>query len=107
MQTLSVKELAAWLADNAREAPMLLDVREVGEFGYCAIAGSVNIPMGSVPARLDELDPQRQIVCVCHHGMRSAQVAMFLASRGYGKVLNLSGGIDAWSRQVDPTVPVY
>lgn len=107
MQTLTVKELAAWLADRGREPPVLLDVREGVEFGYCAIAGSLSMPMASVPLRLDELDPAREIVCICHHGARSAQVAMFLARHGYGQVLNLAGGIDAWARQVDPSLPVY
>jgi peptidyl-prolyl cis-trans isomerase SurA len=68
----------------------------------------LSIPMGDVPARLAELDPDRPIACLCHHGVRSAQVAGFLEQRhGFASVTNFSGGIDAWSVQVDATVPRY
>ena len=107
MQNLTAPALAEWLADTSRPAPVLLDVREPWEIEAAKIAGSVPIPMRDIPARSEELDDEEQIVCVCHHGARSANVAMFLESRGFTKVFNLQGGIDAWSRQVDSTVPTY
>lgn len=107
MQNLTASALAEWLADTTRGAPVLLDVREPWEIETAKIAGSLSIPMREIPARSEELDDEAQIVCVCHHGARSAQVAMFLESRGYRNVFNLQGGIDAWSRQVDPSIPTY
>jgi len=70
-------------------------------------ASTLNLPMGQVPQRLTELDPAQPILCICHHGMRSAQVVAFLERAGYGSVYNLAGGIDAWSAKVDPAVPRY
>jgi rhodanese-related sulfurtransferase len=107
MQNLTPPALAEWLADEARPAPVLLDVREPWEIATATIAGYVSIPMGEIPARSEELDDEAPIVCICHHGARSANVAMFLESRGFKHVFNLYGGIDAWSRQVDASVPTY
>ena len=107
MRTLSAPELAAWLADPARPAPLVLDVREPWEVATVALPGSVAIPMGQITTRADELDTARPVVCLCHHGMRSMQVAGYLERRGFSDVWNLTGGIDAWSRQVDPSVPTY
>jgi rhodanese-related sulfurtransferase len=95
------------LIDASNPAPLLLDVREPNEFAYCHIEGALHIPMGQIVSRLDEIDAEREIVVVCHHGMRSFQVAQFLESQGYGRVINLSGGIDAWARDVDPSIPKY
>ena len=67
----------------------------------------LTIPMGTIPARLDELDPAQPIACLCHHGGRSMQVASFLQARGYAHVANIAGGIDAWSIERDPQVPRY
>lgn len=92
--------------DNGEDL-LLLDVREPSERQYCAIDGSTHIPMGEIPARMGELDPDKEIVVYCHHGMRSFQVAAFLMGRGYDKVINLAGGIDAWSLTIDPDVPRY
>ncbi|MCX7228006.1 MAG: rhodanese-like domain-containing protein [Burkholderiales bacterium] len=107
MRTLSAPELAAWLADPARPAPLVLDVREPWEVATVALPGSVAIPMGQITTRADELDTARPVVCLCHHGMRSMQVAGYLERRGFSDVWNLTGGIDAWSRQVDPSSPTY
>jgi rhodanese-related sulfurtransferase len=63
--------------------------------------------MGQVPTRIESLPRNRPVVVYCHHGMRSAQVAAFLLSQGYGPVYNLTGGIDAWSTQIDPALPRY
>ena len=107
IEQIQAQDLAAWLADESREKPFLLDVREPWEFAQCSIEGAVSMPMGGVPARTEELDAGRDVVCICHHGMRSHQVAMFLASRGFERVFNLSGGVHAWAEQVDPKMPTY
>ncbi len=107
MQNLTAPALAEWLADSSRPAPILLDVREPWEVATAHIAGALDIPMRDIPARSEELDDEAQIVCICHHGARSANVAMFLEGRGFKHIFNLQGGIDAWSRQVDPKVPLY
>ncbi|MBV8208132.1 MAG: sulfurtransferase [Acidobacteria bacterium] len=86
---------------------VLLDVREPHEISTARIAGSLNIPMGEIPNRLQELDPEQHIVVVCHRGIRSANVAAWLQRQGFEQVQSMSGGIDRWSRVVDPTVPVY
>lgn len=104
---MSAPELAARLADDSRARPVLLDVREPWEFSTCAIAGSTPMPMQSVPARLQELDDDAEIVCVCHHGGRSMQVAAFLERQGFTNVTNLTGGVHAWALQVDPSMPTY
>lgn len=107
MQEMTAPELAAWLADGSRAAPVLLDVREQWEFQTCHLENALPIPMHAIPARKQELDPDAAIVCICHHGARSFQVAAFLERQGFDKVINLSGGIDAWARQVDPSMPTY
>jgi rhodanese-related sulfurtransferase len=86
---------------------VVLDVREPGEIAIARFPNSLNIPMNDVPARLSELDPSSEIVVVCHHGVRSAHVAAYLAHNGFARVLNLRGGIDAWSIAVDSSVPRY
>jgi rhodanese-related sulfurtransferase len=107
MKSISAPDLSRWLADNERTPPLLLDVREPWEQRICAIAGSQAMPMQQIPSRFGLLDPAQAIVCVCHHGGRSAQVAMYLQRQGYEDVYNLAGGVDAWARQVDPSMPVY
>jgi rhodanese-related sulfurtransferase len=107
MRNLSPVELAAWLADPARDKPLLLDVREPWEFRTCRIESSRLVPMREVPARVAEIDPEAEVVVICHHGVRSLQVAHFLARQGYERVHNLAGGVAAWARLVDPAMPVY
>lgn len=99
-------QLAEWLADESRPAPVLLDVREPWEFELCHLEGAQHIPMHLVPVRCDELNPDQDIVVICHHGARSFQVAMFLENKGFG-VQNLSGGVEAWATEVDPTMRRY
>jgi rhodanese-related sulfurtransferase len=86
---------------------VVLDVREPEEVAVARLKGSLHIPMGDIPGRLHELDPDADIVVYCHHGIRSASVAAFLTQREFTSVANLSGGIDAWSQTVDPSVPRY
>jgi rhodanese-related sulfurtransferase len=107
MKQISAPELAAWLSDAAREKPVLLDVREPWEFARARIAGAQLVPMREGPGRLAEIDPGKPVVAICHHGGRSMQVALFLEKAGYNNVHNLVGGVDAWSRMVDPAVPLY
>jgi rhodanese-related sulfurtransferase len=107
MNQITPAQLAAWLADAGRAQPLLLDVREPWEWQTARIEGARHIPMREVPARIAELDPAREVVAICHHGGRSLQVALFLEKNGFAKVHNLQGGVDAWSRTVDPAVPVY
>lgn len=107
MNQITADQLKAWLDDPARTPPVLLDVRETWEFEKCHIAGSKLVPMRTIPARIDELDRDAATVVICHHGARSFQVAMFLAQQGFGALHNLTGGVDAWARQVDPAMPTY
>jgi len=86
---------------------LLLDVREPMEREYARIEPSLHIPMQEVPGRLGELARDRTIVVYCHSGGRSSLVAGFLEQQGYAHVVNLRGGIDAWSTDVDPNVPRY
>jgi rhodanese-related sulfurtransferase len=85
----------------------MLDVREPEEIAQAPFPGAIQIPMGDVPSRVSELDPDAEWVIVCHHGIRSAQVAMYLARMGFEQVANLRGGIDQWSLTVDPSIPRY
>ena len=87
---------------------VLLDVREPWECEIAKIANSKSIPMGDIPARFNqELDPEKHIVVICHHGVRSMNVTAWLRQQGFEKAQSLRGGIDRWARQIDPTVPVY
>ena len=99
-------------AQAARGTPLLLlDVREPWDVALAAIelpgAATRPMPMREVPARLGELDPAQPVLCFCHHGARSAQVVAFLERAGFASAYNLAGGIDAWSRDVDPGVARY
>jgi rhodanese-related sulfurtransferase len=93
---------------TAPNPPVLLDVREPWEVETASIAGTTNIPMGDVPGRAhQELDDESPILVLCHHGARSLSVAAWLRQQGFDKAQSVSGGIDAWSRSIDPTVPRY
>ena len=105
MQDMPPAELAAYLATG--KAPLLLDVREPWEFDICHIEGSRLLPMGQLFAQLDGLDPQRETVVICHHGIRSRAVARQLERAGFVRVINLAGGVEAWAREVDRDMPVY
>ncbi|UOO87834.1 sulfurtransferase [Vitreoscilla massiliensis] len=105
VHSLNVAELKAW-RDEGKEF-VLLDVREDGEVAYASIAGHTHIAMNLIPLRHNELPDETPIVVYCHHGMRSMQVALFLEHTGFGEVYNLSGGIDAWSANIDPSVARY
>ncbi|PKO90149.1 MAG: sulfurtransferase [Betaproteobacteria bacterium HGW-Betaproteobacteria-12] len=107
MQQLLPPQLAAWLTDPGRPRPLLLDVREPWEFELCHLEGAQLMPMQLVPVRCQELDPEQDIVVICHHGARSMQVALFLENRGFAAVHNLAGGVNAWAMDVDPAMRRY
>ncbi len=107
IEQLQADDLHSWLADAGRAKPMVLDVREPWEHEICSIPDSKLLPMQEIPARLQELPADTDIVVVCHHGMRSLQVAQFLKQSGVERVFNLSGGIAAWAAQVDPDMSQY
>ena len=106
MQHLSPQELRDYLA-STNKPPLLLDVREPWEFEICRLDGSVLIPMREVPSALQRLDPRRETVVICHHGIRSRQVALFLEHRGFRSIINLLGGVAGWAREIDPRMPTY
>ncbi|MGI0132736.1 MAG: rhodanese-like domain-containing protein [Thermoplasmata archaeon] len=89
------------------ESIVLLDVREDIERATATIDGSIHIPMGQIPGRIHEIPRDRDLIVYCHHGSRSMMVAEYLEGEGFDRVLNLTGGIDAWSVRVDPKVPRY
>lgn len=116
MKAIQPAHLDDWLAQAASETlaggmPVVLDVREPWELQTASVKAEgfelLHIPMRSVPERLSELDRDQPIACLCHHGMRSAQVANFLMNQGFTQVVNIHGGIHAWSQERDPGVPVY
>ena len=115
MIAIRPNHLQAWIQQQSPlpegQLPIVLDVRESWEWDTARVKPEGfelrHMPMRTVPARLDELPTDRPIACLCHHGARSAQVTQFLLNQGYTDVVNLAGGIDAWSSEVDPTVPRY
>ena len=103
---ITVDQLKALLATE--HPPLLLDVREPWEHATAHIEPSTLIPMNDIPGRAhQELDEEAPIVVLCHHGMRSLSVASWLRQQGFDKAQSVSGGIDAWSRTIDPTIPRY
>ncbi len=105
MIEISVADLRA--KRDAGEDVLLLDVREPDEIATASLSGATSIPMGRIPQQLATLPTDRPIVVMCHHGGRSAHVTGFLNANGFPNAVNLDGGIDAWSRSIDPTVPRY
>jgi rhodanese-related sulfurtransferase len=109
MLALQVNQLQAFA--EATPGAVLLDVREPWELALARVELPElplrHVPMHEIPGRLAELDPAQPVVCICHHGVRSAQVVAFLQRRGWAHAYNLDGGIDAWSALVDPAVPRY
>ena len=89
------------------EPHTVLDVREPWERAICALQDSLHIPMRELPGRIDELPREETVVVLCHHGFRSQQVTNWLRQKGYGNAMNLSAGIDAWARQIDPSMASY
>ncbi len=103
--TITVRELKERMDNGDRI--FLLDVREPHEFALAKIEGATLIPLGTLPNSLNQLDPNEEIVALCHKGMRSADATGFLLQQGFANVKNLIGGIDAWSVEIDHSVPRY
>jgi rhodanese-related sulfurtransferase len=106
-QEITAEAAKAWLASG--EPPRLIDVREPEEWEICRLPSAELLPLSQfqtlAPAQLT--DPTQPLLIYCHHGVRSAHVAEYLSKQGFTQVVNLGGGIDAWSREVDPSVPQY
>ncbi|MBV7540444.1 rhodanese-like domain-containing protein [Acidovorax sp. sic0104] len=105
-------QLSAWFASAPEGGrPLVLDVREPWELQTASVRADgfelLAIPMGELPSRLSELDPTRAIACLCHHGARSLRVAAFLEHNGFERLANITGGIEVWSHEIDPSVPRY
>ena len=92
---------------EAEDDFVLLDVRQPSEVDIARLDEAICIPMGEIPDKVDQLSKEKDIVVVCHHGIRSARVCDFLRSQGFERAYNLTGGIDAWSIDVDPSLPRY
>lgn len=105
MKEITPEELKQHI--DSGNKPLLLDVREPWEYEICHLDDSMHISMSQIPARMSELNPDQEIVVICHHGARSLQVANYLESQGYSHINNLAGGIDAWARTVDPDMAQY
>jgi rhodanese-related sulfurtransferase len=104
-KTITPKECEQRL--RSAEPPRLIDVRELEEYELARVEGSELLPLSLFNEWSTTLDPERETVFMCHHGIRSAQVCAFLSRQGFEKIHNLAGGIDRWSAEVDPTVPRY
>jgi len=105
MQQMTPRQLKSHLEQAT--SPLLLDVRESWEFDICSIENSILIPMGQIPTKLEQLNPKQEIVVICHHGIRSAQVCRYLEHQGFEQMINLSGGVEAWAQDVDTNMAVY
>ena len=107
IEQLPPPALRDWLNDPSRPRPLLLDVREPWEYGLCRIADSQSMPLNDLPQHCNELPRERDVVVICHHGVRSQHAAHFLEDAGFPRLYNLHGGIAAWAAQVDPAMPRY
>jgi rhodanese-related sulfurtransferase len=105
MSEITPQELRVRLGGNPR--PLLLDVRQDWETRLCRLEQAVHIPIEEIELRVEELNPQDEIVVYCHQGVRSAAVAEYLRSLGFKDVKNLAGGLDLWARTVDPAMRRY
>ena len=104
MRNLSPQDLKPLLDSSS---VVLLDVRQAEELDIASLPGATHIPLNELPARMAELDKTRPIVAMCHHGVRSEMAGRLLERNGFAEVAHLSGGIDAWSQDIDPSVPRY
>ena len=105
MQELNVKQLAERIQNKT--APTLIDVREPNEYNYARLPGAILKPLGGIYQWAQELDKEQEYVLYCHTGSRSGQATFMLERMGFKRVVNLSGGIDAWSLHIDASVPRY
>ena len=106
MREFSASELQNYL-QSVSAKPLLLDVREPWEFENARIEGSTLVPMRTIPERMQDFNPDQEVVVICHHGIRSRMVAAYLERHGFSNVINLAGGVEAWAREVDPHMATY
>jgi rhodanese-related sulfurtransferase len=105
VEHLTVQDIVALLRSDA--PPHIIDVREPWEYDIAHLEGSELIPLNTLPERVNTLDPARRYALLCHHGMRSEMAANWLAAHGFTQLINIDGGIDAWSLDVDRSLPRY
>ncbi len=106
MRHFSPKQLRDYLAQTETK-PLLLDVREPWEFQYCSIKDSILIPMGELPNKLEELDPLRETIMICHHGIRSRQMGYYMEQAGFKSITNLDGGVERWAEDIETDMKRY
>jgi len=108
-EEVAPRDVAAWLAAGTGDAPLVIDCREPEEWDICRIEGARGLPLGEFPTAVASLREHagRGIVVSCHHGVRSLRAARFLRQQGIARAFSMAGGIDAWSRLIDPAVPRY
>ena len=104
MREFDAEELKQHLESHS---PFLLDVRQPWEYDVCRLENSTLIPMGQIPSQVDALDKDRETVVICHHGIRSRQVARYLEQAGFSNVINLKGGVNAWAKLVNAEMATY
>ena len=106
MRRLNAQEVNEHLK-QANPRPLILDVREPWEHAVCHLEGAELVPMRQIPTALEQLEPERETIVVCHHGIRSLSVCRYLERMGFSKLINLEGGVAAWARDVDPGMATY
>jgi len=106
MRELGTDECKAYL-QQAAVKPLLLDVREPWEYRIVHLEDTRLIPMREIPRHAESLDPDQEIIVICHHGIRSRQVGLYLELQGFTNIVNLRGGLDAWARDTDPQLTAY
>ena len=104
MRELDAEELKQHLELHS---PFLLDVRQPWEYDVCRLENSTLIPMGQISSQVDTLDKDRETVVICHHGIRSRQIARYLEQAGFSNVINLKGGVNAWAKSVITEMATY
>lgn len=102
---ISVQEVNARIAKG--DKVLLVDVREPWEFAVCKLPGAQSIPLGALPANLNALLDAEEVICYCHHGMRSLDAAVWLRQQGVESAKSMAGGIERWATEIDPAVPRY
>lgn len=111
IEHLRPQEWNQWIQTHQKLSPLLLDVREPWEIQKASVKSEgfelLAIPMGTIPEHISKLQPDRPIACLCHHGVRSLRVAQFLEQNGFTHLANITGGIHAWSLELDPSIACY
>lgn len=107
ISAIELKQLLETTSKEDQNSPILIDVRQPGEVSYCAIADSQNIPLDALSDNLDRLPLDKQLVMICHHGVRSKQATILLTHCGFTNVVSLAGGIDSWAREIDSSMRRY